>query len=57
MSEPIIANSFTQAVTQNHFDEGKKYYYRINTDNLQCKIGSGEWEWVPGLGAGLLLLL
>ncbi|MEW5949740.1 MAG: hypothetical protein AB1711_10080 [Thermodesulfobacteriota bacterium] len=48
MSESIIANSFTQAVTQNHFDEGKKYYYRINADNLQCKIGSGEWEWVPG---------
>ncbi|MDI6789649.1 MAG: hypothetical protein QME44_03045 [Thermodesulfobacteriota bacterium] len=40
MSESVIANSFTQAVTQNHFDEGKKYYYRINADNLQCKIGS-----------------
>ena len=45
MTEPILTNSLTQAVTRNHFDGGKKYYYRIRKDGrLDYKIGSGD-DW------------
>ncbi len=44
MSEEILANSPTQAVTRNYADGRRMYYYRVTDDaRLEQRIGSGEW--------------
>lgn len=51
MSE-IITNSYTHAVAQNHFDNGKKYYYRIVDGQIQYKIDQSDWYLMNGPSQG-----
>ncbi|MEW6714217.1 MAG: hypothetical protein AB1306_03865 [Nitrospirota bacterium] len=39
----FITNSYTHAVTQNHFHGGQKYSYCIDGEQILCKVGLNDW--------------
>lgn len=49
----IISDSYFQAVAQNHFYYGNKYYYQIVEGKIQYKTSSSDWQSIANPRAGI----